>query len=303
MKPSDNELRALKQQHGSVDRVALAIGESRSRVRDWYRDITRPHLSIVDSDDLSHDTSHEGEIPVITRDYSHLGALRVYPLGDVHLGAQRHEAERWKEWLAYLASEPATSLMGTGDFLNAAIIGSKSDTYLETMTPQQAKWLLVEQLKPLATQGRLDVLAPGNHEARIHRATGDCPIYDCARALDVPYAKAACLLVYRVGDITYEIYMRHGSGNGQSLAQLGKSALVISADAYVTGHTHRIACTADEYFQRVGDRCVRRRRYYVSSGSFLAYEDYAAERGYTPTRIGAPRIFLNGRRHEIHVSV
>jgi hypothetical protein len=35
----------------------------------------------------------------------------------------------------------------------------------------------------------------------------------------------------------------------------------------------------------------------------MAYEDYAAERGYTPTRLGAPRMFLNGKRHEIHISV
>jgi UDP-2,3-diacylglucosamine pyrophosphatase LpxH len=270
-------------------------------VRTWYR--AGRHLSPVPDDGLSDATTHTEEIPVVVRDYRHFDDIRVYPLGDVHLGSQRHDAQRWAEWLAYLEQTPNATLLGTGDFLNSAIIGSKSDTYAETETVQSAKWKLIDQLEPLAQAGRIDVLAPGNHEARIHRAVGDCPVYDAARVLKVPYVRAAVLLVYLVGDQTYEVYMRHGSGMGQSLATLAKSAMVISADAYVTGHTHRTACTADEYFQRDGDRVVRRRRYYVSSGSFMAYEDYAAERGYTPTRLGAPRMFLNGKRHEIHISV
>jgi hypothetical protein len=71
----------------------------------------------------------------------------------------------------------------------------------------------------------------------------------------------------------------------------------------VTGHTHRQAATADEFFERDGAHLRRRRRYFVSSGSFLAYEGYAAARGYVPTRIGAPRIYLNGARRDVHVSI
>jgi hypothetical protein len=48
---------------------------------------------------------------------------------------------------------------------------------------------------------------------------------------------------------------------------------------------------------------VRRSRYFVSSGSFLRYEGYAAAAAYAPTKLGAPRLFLDGRRHDVHGSL
>jgi hypothetical protein len=107
-----------------------------------------------------------------------------------------------------------------------------------------------------------------------------------------------------VGDETYEIYARHGTGNGQSAVGLFKGNLVLpTADVFVTGHTHRQIVAPDDFFIRRGKKLVRRHRYYVSSGSFLGLERYAAERGYAPTRLGAPRIRLDGRTHDVRVTV
>lgn len=237
------------------------------------------------------------------RDYSHLPSLKVYSLGDVHVGARSHQAERWQEWVDYLCSRKDVSMLGTGDFLNAALKDSKSDVYEETMTVGQAKRHLRGQLKPLADEGRIDGMAAGNHEERIHRAIGDCPVEDLCDALDVPYVRAAALFVYVVGDQTYEVFMRHGTGNGQSLVSMNKGAMVIQADVYVAGHVHNQAVRADEFFVRVGEKVERRRRYYVNSGSFVGYEGYAQVRGYVPTRIGAPRIHLDGRKKDVHVSL
>lgn len=299
MRPSQAELDTLRDTHGSIDRVAQALGEPRDKVRAWYQS---PHLRLVDDDGLSSEV-HDNEIPVIVRDYSHLDSLRVYPLGDVHKGAATHQGERWREWLAYLSGRKDVSMLGTGDFLNAALKDSKSDVYEDVMTVGQAKRELRRELSTLAKSGRLDILLPGNHEARIHRAVGDCPIEDLADSLGCPYARSACLMVYKVGQVEYEIFVRHGTGNGQSLVTLAKGAAVIKADVYVTGHTHKQAVTVDEYFVRDGDRIRRQKRVFLSSGSYLGYEGYAAERGYVPTRIGAPRIHLDGHRHDVHVSV
>jgi hypothetical protein len=41
----------------------------------------------------------------------------------------------------------------------------------------------------------------------------------------------------------------------------------------------------------------------VTSGAFLGYEKYAAVRGYQAGHMGAPRISLDGRRHDFHVSL
>ncbi len=78
---------------------------------------------------------------------------------------------------------------------------------------------------------------------------------------------------------------------------------MIRADVYVTGHTHQQAATAADFYVRHGSQLDRDKRYFVSSGSFVGYEKYAAQRGYPPSRLGAPRIFLDGRRKDIHVSL
>lgn len=245
------------------------------------------------------------EVPIIRRDYSHLDRLYVYPLGDVHKGSPSHDVRRWRQWLRHLEDNPDTSLLFTGDGLNSALKDSKSEAYDEVMRVGDAKRELRKELGPLAGEGRIDIMVPGNHEDRIYRATGDCPIRDITDSLNVPYAEAACLLVYTVGNIEYEIYLRHGTGNGQSLAQLAKSGSVIRADVYVTGHTHKQAVTIEDIFEREQKRDVigRHKRYFVSSGSFLGYEKYAAARGYPPSHLGGPRIRLDGRRWDTHVSL
>jgi UDP-2,3-diacylglucosamine pyrophosphatase LpxH len=305
---SDAELLGLLRSHGSYVAVAAARGVSEHAVRGEFRrrNLRAAARGVRDDlpDNLPSDVEDGDEIPVFFRDYTHLDHLYVYPLGDIHKGSHKHQRDRWQQWVDYLADKPDRALLNTGDNINAGIIGSKSDVYDEVMTVGQAKREFRDEVRPLAEDGRLDLIIPGNHENRIERAIGDDPMFDVAEALDVPYARAAAVLVYRVGDVTYDFYVRHGTGNGQSLAQLSKSMTVVpNADVYVTGHTHRQAVTADDVFVREGSSMTRKHRYYVSSGSFLGYENYAAQRGYAPTRVGAPRVFLNGERHEVHVSI
>lgn len=254
-------------------------------------------------DRLSHEADDQVKIPVIHRDYSHLDGMYVYPLGDVHKGARGHQASRWRQWVDYLVNTPHTSMIGTGDMINAAILGSKSDVYDETMTVGDAKREIREELRPLAEQNRLDLLMPGNHEERVTRAIGDCPILDICESLDVNYAADAALLVYRVGQVEYEVYVRHGTGNGQSMATLKKGASVARADVYITGHTHQTQATADDLLVRNGDALERRHRYYIAAGCFLGIESYAVKRGYPPSRIGAPRLWLDGTRWDVHASI
>lgn len=261
-----------------------------------------------DSDgDPGHDPT-EGftEIPVFTRDYSHLPSLNVYPLSDVHVGSQAHARDRWLEWLRYLESQDDVAMILNGDLMNAALKDSKSESYEEVMTVGQAKRLLAKDLEPI--KAKLDLAVRGNHEARAYRATGDCPVEDLADRLGIPYTASAALLVYRVGDIEYEMYVRHGTGNaggqlGSRANSIAKAASVVLADIYLSGHVHSQLIARDEVFVRDGERVVRKRRLYVSSGSFLNYEEYAKERGYVVGSIGAPRIHLDGRRKDAHASI
>ena len=240
------------------------------------------------------------EIPVIHRTYD-AARWKVYPLGDVHIGAETHDAELWEKWREYIRKSRNASMLGTGDFLNTALKDSKSESYDEKTNLGQSKRLLVKQLEPI--KKRIDAMAPGNHEERAYRAVGDCPIQDVAERIGVPYYRAAAIIEYKIGSQEYRVYIRHGTGNGQSLATLEKSVHIIEADVYITAHTHKQAVTANDYYVVTNSVTQRRHRYFVSSGSFLGMEPYALARGYPPSRLGAPRIELSGERHDVHISI
>lgn len=286
----------------SIRKAAEATGASRTTV---HRHLHGAGERVSETPAMELDP---GEIPTFVRDYSHLDKLHVFPLGDVHMGSSNFQEDRWDEWCAYVAEHEHCSMLGTGDFLNVALKDSVSDVYGEVMTVPKAKRAMRTKLRPIAEAGRLDLLIPGNHEGRITKATGDCPIEDIAEALEVNYTRPAAMIVYLVGDISYEVFLTHGHGSGRAGAQatrMERTSQTIIADIYVTGHTHRQQVLRGAIFHAAGDppRVVRRRQLFISSGSFLSYEEYAARSGLSPADVGCPRIRLDGRRKDAHASI
>src|SRR5213082_2671145 len=145
--PRNGQLLALAKKHVTDQSLADELGVPRTTLRDHiYRIGMREQVNAVrDMDEVV----RPAEIPVIRRDYSGQDRHYIYPLGDVHKGAETHDRGLWRQWLAYITDREDASLLGTGDFLNTAIIGSKSDVYDETMTVGQAKRELRDELRPL----------------------------------------------------------------------------------------------------------------------------------------------------------
>lgn len=288
----------------ACEQVGIRPATYRYRVEDG-------ELETAAAPDRLRETPEGGEIPVIERDYSSQESHRIYPMGDFHIGSAEHQSERLDEWLDYVLQAPDASLAFTGDGLNSAIKTSVSETYDEVAPVGQAKRILRRKLKPLAEAGRIDVGVPGNHEDRIYKAVGDCPIEDIADALEFPYVPAAAVLRYHVGDVTYDLFLRHGTGGGgtagAAVNRLEKQEKIIDADIYLSAHTHnQVAFVKDHFFVVEEDGEIetrRKKRLFVCSGSFLAYEKYAAKAGYSPAHIGAPRIYLDGRVKDAHASV
>ena len=338
--PSQAELlTALEKSGGQIAAAAKTLGMKRttldSRLRgddDLWEKVQAIRSEMQggrSSDGLSEDPETLlSEIPIFHLDYTDYASLHCYPLSDVHIGSPHFAEEVWDQWSDYLVSTPGVSTMLNGDGLNAALTTSVSDVYSEKLAPGEAASLLERKLRPLAEQGILDGITRGNHEARIWRAAGLDPLEFLADKLGVPYTPHGMVLVYHVGDQTYRMFVRHGTGNGAGTVgaqanQLERAARIIEADIFVTGHTHTQLAFPRDVFRlkrdlggeqvpiRTGGRaytvrgdCVERHKMmFVSSGSFLAYEPYAAERGYPPAHIGAPRVFMDGRSKDIHASV
>lgn len=292
----------------NAEATALEYGVRPRTLRERFAKLQADAPPEYVNDGLSGDIDPEdSEIPVFRRTYD-TDEHFVYPLGDVHKGAKAHQEDKWREWLAYLAASPNVSMLGTGDFLNTALKDSKSEAYDEEMTVGEAKRQIARELEPLAHQDKLDILIPGNHEERVYRAVGECPVQDIAWKLGVNYSRTVAVLVYEVGDVEYTGFVLHGKGGGQVGARanrLKKQAGSIATDFYVSGHTHSQLVFPDEFFSVDTEnlKVVRNKQVFVSSGSFLGMEDYAAVSGFSPTHIGAPRIRLDGRKKDVRVSI
>lgn len=305
-----NDISGELERGESVNKIAERYGVARSTAQDYVRKHVKLELGAGQfQDDRLVNTPEAAVdgIPVVHRDYSSLDCLHMYPIGDLHVGAPNFAETALDEWLKYIVDTDNVSMLNTGDNFNAAILGSVSDVYTEAETVREARQKLTDKFGPVAHAGKLDGIVDGNHENRIYRATGDSPNSAIADALGVPYASAALIVVYHVGDEEYAVYLRHGTGGGATMGaavnRLEKQERVIDADVYISGHTHTQVAFPKETFVRDGDRVVRRKRMFVCSGSFLGYEAYAAYAGYPPAHIGAPRIFLDGRKHDVHASV
>ena len=315
-------MKGKKLDQGTVDEAAAMLREddklSIRQVADHFhvnestlRGRLKPEAGVpsVGEPSLLYDGDlHDKEIPVIHRHYEDHEEHYVYPMSDIHKGSARHNQERWEEWLGYIEATPNTSLILNGDLLNSAILGSKSDVYTEVSPLQTSKYMLVDELEPVADQ--IDSINPGNHEDRVWRATGSDPVFDLSNLLGIQdrYFNPVALLVYHVGDVEYTMFVRHGTGGGgkrvgSKANNLEDMARVIVADIYTMGHSHTQLVFPQEVFVYEGGRVVRRRQYFAASGSFLDYEEYAAAKGMPPTKIGAPRIRLAGDRKDTHVSI
>lgn len=246
-------------------------------------------------------------LPVIERRYAGVDALRIYALGDVHLGARQHEAEKWQEWLDYVRGQDDVSVILTGDLFNSAIKGSLSETYDEMMTVGDAMKVMRQQLEPIAN--KIDLAIPGNHEERVYRAVGIEPVEVVADALGIPYARKVAILHYTFEDAEYSVYVRHGTGMdgagtiGGKANAMERASKAVVADIYLSGHTHAQVLARDRVFEPLPSPGYWRRRLFVSAGSFVGYEDYAAERAWVAGDIGAPRIRLDGTRKDAHASL
>jgi hypothetical protein len=304
--------RELIRQHPdwSMSKVAREAGKTNgtqlSRVALDYR-LKHDPPEAHQPDDLT-ETPDVSEIPVFVRDYSDREFHRVYPIGDLHIGAAEHAADRLDEWLRYIQDTSNVSILNTGDNTNCALKTSVSETYDEKLSVREARGKLTEKFRPLAEANKIDAIIDGNHEDRVYRATGDSPNSAVADALNINWSRAVCIVRYLVGDQQYDCFLRHGKGGGRKIGgainNLQDQENIIDADLYVSGHTHtQVAFPKDIFVPGDDGDFTRKKRLFVCSASFLAYETYAAAAGYPPAHIGAPRVFLDGRKHDMHASV
>ena len=77
--------------------------------------------------------------------------------------------------------------------------------------------ILQHKLEPLAAQGKILGIVPGNHELRTERLTGSSSMKTLAYQLNVPYCGYQGYLKLKVQEQTYRALMFHGTGSGTTI--------------------------------------------------------------------------------------
>lgn len=242
----------------------------------------------------------------------HDAPVEVVAVADLHIGDPHADMSRIRSLIKGVADNGNRYAILAGDLMNTAIIGSKSDTYGETMTPSQQLETAAELLDPI--RDKILAVVPGNHEERISRSAGTDMTRLLARELGLAdvYSDTTALVLLRFGrdarhytPIVYSMYVCHGHGGGRraggKINALQDIGTIIDADVYVMAHTHMPAIMSQSSYRIVAQKscAVLHEQLYVNTASSLTYGGYGRRCGYQPPSNSYPVITMCNTEHRM----
>lgn len=234
--------------------------------------------------------------------------VEIAPLGDLHIGDANCNMTLVKKLISDVANTPNRYAVITGDVMNTAIIGSKSDSYSETMTPDEQLETAVDLLTPI--KDKILAIVPGNHEERINRTAGIDTTKTMAKLLGLEdvFRSTSALLFVKFG-YSYSLYINHGHGGGRRVGgkmnSLEDFSQIIDVDCYIVGHTHLPATFKRSVYRISPQRgaALPHEQLFVNTASALKYGGYGDRNGYAPASNSYPVITLDNTSHSMTVTL
>lgn len=253
-----------------------------------------------------------------------LGDIReavVYPLADVHLGAQGSDSQAFYELIQQIACEPNSYVTLQGDLIDNGTRNSVTDIFKATMPPSQQKREMAKALEPI--RDKILCLLPGNHERRSGKDADSDPTYDIAAKLDLEDRYREDMAFIRIGlgekrghqgngkPYAYNIACVHGAGGGAlpgaSVNRADRFAQAIDGvDVFIHAHAHKpYAYRGSKLVLDVPNKRVTRRpTLIIGAGSWLGYVGYPIQKMLTPAaQPGANKLMLSGTRDRFEAVV
>lgn len=230
--------------------------------------------------------------------------LKVYPIGDIHLGSPHFNYKYLMKVLERIAQDRENSrIIIMGDVAETATKRSVgAGVYEQVMTPQQQIKRAAEIFEPF--KDLIDGVVTGNHELRLYKDDAIDLMEMFADKLGIAdkYLGYSGVISYAWNKRNYDVYVWHGAGGGSkpggSLNRLEEQVKVVQADVYLMGHVHKkIAYKKDVYVcDSRNMKLTKREQMFIITGSSLEWAgSYAQMVGLPPATAGYPHFILGGR--------
>lgn len=190
------------------------------------------------------------DLDLIIKQYpADMNVLRVYALGDIHVGSPQFNEQAIKKKIQIIRDDPCAAVCVCGDLGDFGLKNSKTNVYQATMQPREQIDYIFELLLPIAD--KITACVPGNHEERLVRESGIDPMLTlcCRWGCEDVYRQNVAITKYSFGisdggskPITFIGVTTHGSTRNKHHKFI---ACFDGIDFAISGHTH-----TPEYSQR-----------------------------------------------------
>lgn len=184
------------------------------------------------------------DLDVIVKKYpQEQNVLRVYAMGDVHVGAPNFDERAIKKKIDIIKKDKYAAVVLCGDLADYGLRNSKTNIYQATMSVREQQRYVLDLFSPITD--KISACVPGNHEERVTREIGTCPMYDMCVLWGIPevYRENVAITKYAFGSqhgnkqrIVFYGITSHGSSRSRHHKFI--SASFEGHDFAISGHVH-----------------------------------------------------------------
>ena len=184
------------------------------------------------------------DLELIFKDFdTDVDTLRVYALGDIHVGSREFDEKATKKAIKMIESDPHGVVCLCGDLGDYGLKNSKTNIYQAVMNPQEQQDYIYELFLPI--KDKIAAAVPGNHEERLVRECGLDPllVLCCKWGIEDVYRENVAITKYTFGSIDGTDYNKnsfvgittHGSSQARHRRHI---ACYQPIDFATSGHIH-----------------------------------------------------------------
>ena len=243
-------------------------------------------------------------------------------IADWHLGSPECNRNEINKQVSRIADNPNMFCILNGDLIDNAIENSVGDVYSQELSPMAQLEVARDTLIPIKDK-ILCVTGNSNHEGRTYRKTGvnlNALLADSLGLSDY-YSDEGVFMFLTLGQlkgyrrsvkipkpVQYTFYITHGAGGGASVggkANRLQKLSFIGSDIIVHSHTH-LPLTFKENFFRIdyaNAKVIQTTQLFVNSSAMLNYGGYGENKGYKPSALSCPELWLNGSAKEYRCTI